>query len=168
MNRALSPFCAHISWAGQEEPPRMVRWDCPPDTGFEILPLIDVSINGDALYQSCIQLFLVEWPDNFACDLRGTLQGWLGVKSSVTCPDHRDLHWTGNLMLPRRNQTFPANTKHLYNSCTMRANVFNVGPTVYKCYLKVLCLLGWSIVSSCVETLVQRLSMTTSCVDRLT
>ena len=60
----------------------------------------------------------------------------------------------------------PANTKHLYTICTMsaqslrrrpdivqmlykcfvfagcRPNVFDVGPTLYKCYTNVLCLLG--------------------------
>ena len=32
----------------------------------------------------------------------------------------------------------PVNTKHLYNICTM----FDVVPTLYKCYTNVLCLLG--------------------------
>ena len=35
----------------------------------------------------------------------------------------------------------PANTKHLYNTCTMLTNVEDVGPTLYKCYTNVLCLL---------------------------
>ena len=33
----------------------------------------------------------------------------------------------------------PANTKHLYN-------IFDVGPALYKCYAKVLCLLGRDVV----------------------
>ena len=36
----------------------------------------------------------------------------------------------------------PVNTKHLYNICTMLDNVEDVGPTLYKCYTTVLCLLG--------------------------
>ena len=38
----------------------------------------------------------------------------------------------------------PANTKHLYNiySLQRRPNVFDVVPTLYKCYTNVLCLLG--------------------------
>ena len=40
----------------------------------------------------------------------------------------------------------PANTKHLYN---ILYNVFDVGPTLHKCYINVLCLLGkvWSRVN---------------------
>ena len=36
----------------------------------------------------------------------------------------------------------PANTKRLYNIIQRRPNVFDVGPTLYKCYTNVLCLLG--------------------------
>ena len=38
----------------------------------------------------------------------------------------------------------PVNTKHLYNNCTMQSspNVFDVGPTLYKCYTNIICLLG--------------------------
>ena len=29
--------------------------------------------------------------------------------------------------------------KHLYHICTTRPNIFNVGPTTYKCYTNILC-----------------------------
>ena len=35
----------------------------------------------------------------------------------------------------------PASKKHLYNICTMWINVEDVGPTLYRCYTNVLCLL---------------------------
>ena len=33
-------------------------------------------------------------------------------------------------------------TKHWYNICTMLDDVEDVGPTLYKCYTTILCLLG--------------------------
>ena len=36
----------------------------------------------------------------------------------------------------------PANTKYLKTFVQRRPNVFDVGPTLYKCYTNVLCLLG--------------------------
>ena len=36
----------------------------------------------------------------------------------------------------------PVNTKHLYDFIQCWANVEDVGPTMYKCYTNVLCLLG--------------------------
>ena len=36
----------------------------------------------------------------------------------------------------------PVNTKHLYNIYTTTAKVIEVGPTLYKCYTNVFCLLG--------------------------
>ena len=36
----------------------------------------------------------------------------------------------------------PANTKHLLTFAQRQPNVFDVGPTLYKCYTNVLCLLG--------------------------
>ena len=37
---------------------------------------------------------------------------------------------------------FPVNTKHLYDFIQCWTNVEDVGPTLYKCYTIVLCLLG--------------------------
>ena len=54
----------------------------------------------------------------------------------------------------------PANTKHLYNIYTTfiqhRANVFDVGPALYKYYTNVLHLQGHehSLTESCIYTLV--------------
>ena len=42
------------------------------------------------------------------------------------------------------DRLIPVNTKHLCNICTMLANVEDAGPTLYKCYTNVLCLLGCS------------------------
>ena len=42
----------------------------------------------------------------------------------------------------QQQRASPANTKHLYNICTMLANVGDVGSTLYECYTNVLCLLG--------------------------
>ena len=43
-----------------------------------------------------------------------------------------------------QTKRLPANTKHLYNTFIQRRpNVFDVGPTVYKCDRYVLRLLGW-------------------------
>ena len=36
----------------------------------------------------------------------------------------------------------PVNTKHVYDFIQCCANVEDVGPTLYKCYTNVLCLLG--------------------------
>ena len=38
---------------------------------------------------------------------------------------------------------FPANPKHCTTVVQRRPNVFDVGPTLYKCYTNVLCLLTW-------------------------
>ena len=40
------------------------------------------------------------------------------------------------------DQHNPVNTNHLYSFCTMLEQVKDVGPTLYKCYTSVLCLLG--------------------------
>ena len=42
----------------------------------------------------------------------------------------------------KHHDTQPSNTKYLYNICTMWTNVNDVGPTLYKCYTHVWCLLG--------------------------
>ena len=42
---------------------------------------------------------------------------------------------------PRVKMVIPANTKHLYEIYTASTNVFDVGPTLYRWYTNVLCLL---------------------------
>ena len=44
-----------------------------------------------------------------------------------------------------------ANTKHVYNILQRRPNVFDAGPTLYKCYTNVLRLLGMPKGSNLVE-----------------
>ena len=52
-------------------------------------------------------------------------------------PEHEPEHDT-----PESNCPYPVNTKHLYDFMQRRPNVEDVGPTLYKCYTNVLCLLG--------------------------
>ena len=46
------------------------------------------------------------------------------------------------LLDPKQVLTCPVNTKHLYDFMQCWTNVEDVGPTLYKCYTNVLCLLG--------------------------
>ena len=46
------------------------------------------------------------------------------------------------LLDPQHVLTCPVNTKHLYDFMQCWTNVEDVGPTLYKCYTNVLCLLG--------------------------
>ena len=39
-------------------------------------------------------------------------------------------------------------TKHFYNICTMRPNVFDVGPTLYKCFKNILYILVYIVADS--------------------
>ena len=70
-----------------------------------------------------------------------TLRMPLFEKWALTTMIH-DIKKNMTMVLHFKYICFPANTKHLYNNCTTSANVFDVGPTLYKCYTNVLCLLG--------------------------
>ena len=44
--------------------------------------------------------------------------------------------------------TYPANANFFITCIQRRPNVFDVGPTLYKCYKNVLCLLGLPVISA--------------------
>ena len=60
---------------------------------------------------------------------------WLANKLTVL------LRGCGNCLTPSL-YWHPVNTKHLYDFMQCWTNVEDVGPTLYKCYTNVLCLLG--------------------------
>ena len=60
--------------------------------------------------------------------------------NSLCLLGNNDLHYVNGLHAMLHYNA--ANTKHLYNICTMLANVEDVGLTLYKCCTNVLCLLG--------------------------
>ena len=60
---------------------------------------------------------------------------WLANKLTVL------LRISRNMLTPRLYR-HPVNTKHLYDFIQCWTNVEDVGPTLYKCYTNVLCLLG--------------------------
>ena len=60
---------------------------------------------------------------------------WLANKLTVL------LRGCGNCLTPSL-YWHPVNTKHLYDFMPCSTNVEDVGPTLYKCYTNVLCLLG--------------------------
>ena len=53
--------------------------------------------------------------------------------------------------LPQVCIYIPVNTKHLYDFMQCWTNVEDVGPTLYKCYTNVLCLLGQDFLSNIVH-----------------
>ena len=66
---------------------------------------------------------------------------WVDTADLSIDPDLRPFDSVSRL---RQNspKDIPVNTKHLYDFIQCWTNVEDVGPTLYKCYTNVLCLLG--------------------------